>query len=254
MRADCIVMVQFLLGYLVQGENDLLFGHREWLVTVITTYLHKSLLYIVYSKYTVENRLLPFRRIKPIIIAAMPDFYTGKGDQGYTGILGKGRLPKHQARLETIGTIDEASAALAVARASCQVEKIVKIIITMQRDFSSIMSEIAASPENAAKLPSIDRSKVAWLEEQIEEIGSQVEMPAEFILPGDTLCGANLSLARTIIRRAERHVVRLVHQHKLENREILRYFNRASSLLFVLELYEYKMAGKKTLSLASKKK
>ena len=183
----------------------------------------------------------------------MPDFYTGKGDHGYTGILGKGRLPKYQTRLEAIGTIDEASAALAVARASCQVEKIVEIIITMQRDFCSIMSEIAASPENATKFTSIDHTKVAWLEDQIRLLGAQVEMPAKFIVPGDTQCGANLSFARAIIRRAERLVARLVHQHKLENREILRYFNRASSILFVLELYEYKMAGKKSLTLASSK-
>jgi cob(I)alamin adenosyltransferase len=183
----------------------------------------------------------------------MPDFYTGKGDQGYTGILGKGRLPKYQTRLEAIGTIDEASAALAVARASCQVEKIVEIIITMQRDFCLIMSEIAANPENATKYTSIDNAKVAWLEDHIRLIGAQVEMPAKFIVPGDTQCGANLSFARTIIRRAERLVARLVHQHKLENQEILRYFNRASSLLFVLELYEYKMAGKKSLTLASSK-
>lgn len=131
----------------------------------------------------------------------MPDFYTGKGDHGYTGILGKGRLPKYQTRLEAIGTIDEASAALAVARASCQVEKIVEIIITMQRDFCSIMSEIAASPENATKFTSIDHTKVAWLEDQIRLLGAQVEMPAKFIVPGDTQCGANLSFARAVIRR-----------------------------------------------------
>ena len=188
--------------------------------------------------------------MKPIIIAGMPDFYTGKGDHGYTGILGKGRLPKYHTRLEAIGTIDEASAALGLARANCRVEKIAEIVLAIQRDLYLIMSEIAATPENLARFSSIDSAKVAWLEEQIKLLGEQVEMPGEFIVPGDTQAGANLSFARTIIRRAERLAARLVHRHQLVNREILRYFNRASSLLFVLELYEYKMTGKSSPTLA----
>jgi len=71
-------------------------------------------------------------------------------------------------------------------------------------------------------------------------------MPFRFILPGDTLAGASLDMARTITRRAERMVARLYHEGLLENQELLRYMNRLSSLCFVLELFENAAGGKKT--------
>ena len=77
-----------------------------------------------------------------------------------------------------------------------------------------------------------------------ELLEKQVEMPREFILPGDSLAGAALDLARTIVRRAERRVAELLHHGDVNNPELLRYLNRLSSLLFVLELRENQAAGK----------
>jgi len=87
---------------------------------------------------------------------------------------------------------------------------------------------------------------VGWLEEQTDALSAIVEMPKEFILPGDTLGGAALSLARAIVRRAERCVVSLFDDEEVINPDLQRYLNRLSSLCFVLELLENETAGKKT--------
>ena len=85
-----------------------------------------------------------------------------------------------------------------------------------------------------------------WLETQIDDISSKVVIPAEFIIPGDSKAGAAIDLARTIVRRAERHIAQLIHIKKLENHELLRYMNRLSSLCFVLELLGKSNCGKQS--------
>jgi cob(I)alamin adenosyltransferase len=108
------------------------------------------------------------------------------------------------------------------------------------------MAEVAATPENAEQFRFIDSARIAWLEEQTDALSKLVEMPREFILPGDSLAGAALSLARTIIRRAERRVVELFDAEEITNPDLQRYLNRLSSLCFVLELLENKAAGHNT--------
>jgi cob(I)alamin adenosyltransferase len=81
------------------------------------------------------------------------------------------------------------------------------------------------------------------LEEQMDAISKDVTIPSAFIIPGDSRAGAMMALARTIVRRAERHIAQLIHTNNIENRELLRYMNRLSSLFFVLELLENKTAG-----------
>ena len=108
------------------------------------------------------------------------------------------------------------------------------------------MAEVAATPENAEKFHLIDEARVTWLEQRTDELSKLAEMPREFILPGDSLAGAALSLARAIIRRAERRVVELFDLNELSNPDLQRYLNRLSSLCFVLELVENKAAGHKT--------
>lgn len=174
----------------------------------------------------------------------MSKFYTGLGDNGYTDLLGKGRVPKYHPRLEALGTLDEASAALGLARAACQSEHNAALILTIQRDLYNLMTEVAATPENAARFRTIDKDRVDWLEAQTEALSKLVEVPREFIVPGDSPGGAALALARAIVRRAERQVALLTHNQELENAELLRYLNRLSSLIFLLELLENQAAGK----------
>ena len=168
----------------------------------------------------------------------MTNFYTRTGDDGTSGFLGEGRVPKDHPRLEAVGAIDEANAALGVARAACQAHRSPEILITVQRDLYGLMAEVAATPENAARFRIINTERVAWLEEHIEMIGASVEMPTGFIVPGDTPAGAALDLARTVVRRAERRTVSLWQAGEIENPELLRYLNRLSSLCFVMELVE----------------
>jgi len=178
----------------------------------------------------------------------MPRNHIHEGDNGYTGILGEGKVPKYHPRIEAIGTVDEASAALGLARAVCQSEFTAQILLVVQRDLYHLMSEISATPENAERFRVINEEHVAWLEAQMDK--TEVEMPNDFILPGDSIAGAALSLARTVIRRAERQVARLFLEGEIENNHLLSYLNRLSSLCFLLELLENREAGKSKPSLA----
>jgi len=174
----------------------------------------------------------------------MTKFYTRTGDDGTTGLLGAGRARKDAPRLEAVGTLDEANAALGGARAACQNSRSPEILLTAQRDLYSLMAEVAATPENAARFRTIEAARVSWVEDQITTIEALVEPTNEFIVPGDTPAGAALDLARTVVRRAERRVTGLHLDGEIENPELLRYLNRLSSLCFVLELLENQQAGK----------
>jgi len=174
----------------------------------------------------------------------MNRYYSRTGDDGYTGILGEGRLSKSHPRMEAIGTIDEASAALGLARAVCQSTHTAELLLEIQRDLYHLMAEAAASPENALRFRVINADRVTWLEQQIDLISATADLPREFTVSGDTHAGAALDLARTIVRRAERRLAELLHQGEIENIELLRYINRLSSLCYVLEGVENVAAGK----------
>lgn len=173
----------------------------------------------------------------------MSNYFSGQGDDGYTSLLGSGKVAKYDLRPDTYGALDEASAALGLARASAQSERTVEVLIAVQRDLYRIMAEVAALPEDAARLERFSGDRLAWLEELINTLGDQIEMPKGFIVPGDTRSSAAIDLARTVVRRAERLVARMQHEGLLENPVILAYINRVSSLCFVLTLWENKHAG-----------
>jgi len=173
----------------------------------------------------------------------MPKFYTRTGDDGTTGWLGEGRLLKTDIRIETLGSLDEASAALGLARASCQESRIQKLIQEVQRDLYKIMAEVASSPENREKFSSLDATRITWLESQVDVFTSITQVPKEFVLPGDTPSGAAFSLARTIVRRTERRLAQLQEREEDRNAYLLQYLNRLSSLCFILELYENQSSG-----------
>lgn len=173
----------------------------------------------------------------------MTRFYTKTGDDGYTSLLGKSRPAKYDPRIETLGAVDEANAAIAVARTLAISQQTISILIAVQRDLYHMMSEISATPENASQFRKITSDRISWLENQIEMIGKTVTIPDEFILPGDSKAGAAIDLARTIVRRAERHIAHLLHKKNIENPELLHYINRLSSLCFILELLENQAAG-----------
>lgn len=177
-------------------------------------------------------------------------FYTGKGDDGSTGILGEGRFSKSELRFEVLGSLDEASAALGMARAQCETVEITHILAQIQRDLYLMMAELAADEKNINRFRQIDAEKVRWLEEHINRLSAEVSIPREFLLPGDSIAAAALDFARTQVRKAERRVVAFFEQHRNDNGEVLRYLNRLSSLMFLLELVEIQSTGKQGPSLA----
>jgi cob(I)alamin adenosyltransferase len=170
-------------------------------------------------------------------------FYTGRGDDGRTGLLGPERVPKHDPRPEAYGTVDEAQAALGLARAAGCAARIAEVLLTIQRDLYTLMAELAAAGDADSPFSgSVTAAHIACLEGWIAEFEAQVAMPREFVVPGDSQPGAALHLARTVVRRAERLAVRLAEEGLLGNGEVVRYLNRLSSLLFVLALFEDQVA------------
>lgn len=177
-------------------------------------------------------------------------FYTRSGDEGYTDLLGAERVPKYAARPEAYGTVDELSSALGLARATVRAGRSGEILLQVQRHLYQVMTELASTPEAAPRFRQTTHDDVAELENLIDELGTAVELPSEFIVPGDTLAGAALDLARTIARRAERIVARLIHREEFNNIEVLRYLNRLSSMLFILARYEDAASGVTSATLA----
>ncbi len=182
----------------------------------------------------------------------MPKFYTQTGDDGLTGRLGEGRLPKNHILIEAIGTIDEASAALGVARVQVGAPGLGELLLQVQKDLYHIMAELSATQEHTARFRVIDTEKLSWLESEVDRYSELVAVPREFIVPGDTGPGAALALARTMVRRSERRVAELSQFEDIQNPVILPYLNRLSSLCFVLELYENQSHGVAGPTLAKK--
>lgn len=163
---------------------------------------------------------------------------TGTGDTGYTGLLGDERVPKYDPRPDTFGTVDEATSALGLARAMTQHQPVKDIIYTIQQELYLLMGELATTPENYEKMGlRMTTEHVKRLEQVEEALKQEVEIPNKFIIPGDTPDGAALDLARTIIRRAERMTVKLLHDGVIQNTEVVRYLNRLSDLVFILARY-----------------
>ncbi len=180
----------------------------------------------------------------------MTKLFTGLGDDGTTGLLGSDRVKKADIRLEVIGTLDELSANLGLAKSQIKERAVFVAIEQVQRDLYAMMTEIAAGQNEKIKLTPFSEVKVEYLEKWIAEWEKEIELPNEFILPGETTASAAFSVCRTVARRAERRMVELFAPMKTSNRDILRYLNRLSSLLYVLELKFSKKGGRQSLKFA----
>jgi cob(I)alamin adenosyltransferase len=181
----------------------------------------------------------------------MPDkFYTRRGDDGSTGMLGSERISKSDPRIEALGAVDEANAAIGIARSLCGSPEAAACIVIIQRDLYGVMAEVASSLENVERFRTIDAGRVNWLEEQTDSLSRVVDLPREFIVPGDSPAGAALDLARAVVRRAERRLVGLSENGLVSNPNLLKYINRLSSFCFVLELRENQHAGSDQSTLA----
>ena len=165
--------------------------------------------------------------------------FSKKGDRGYTSLMGGQRVLKSGPRPEAYGTLDEASSALGIARATTTRPKSKGIILSIQKDLLILGAELSTADEDQKQSPNrITEDHVEQLERWIDELQGNVILKKEFVLPGETLASAAIDLGRTVIRRAERRVVRLMQEKIIQNPEVPRFLNRLGDLLFTLARYE----------------
>jgi cob(I)alamin adenosyltransferase len=174
---------------------------------------------------------------------------TGRGDDGTTGLLYGGRVPKDDARTEAYGTIDEAVAALGLVRAElvelegagslpAAIAHLPGVVLRLQRELFVAGAELATNPDAWDRLRDgqtrVDEAMLVGLEQLLADAESAVTMPREFIVPGTSRLSAALELARTIVRRAERRVIALDRERLVPGAWIMPYLNRLADLLWVL--------------------
>jgi cob(I)alamin adenosyltransferase len=168
----------------------------------------------------------------------MPKIYTRKGDDGTTSLWYGGRVPKHDPRTEAYGTLDEANAVLGAARAVCEDEQLGADILRLQSELFVAGAELATAVEARERLEGgisrITDEMVARLEADIDSYMGRVDLPPKFVIPGGTAISAQLDVARSVLRRAERRIAALAEQEPLVASAVLRYVNRASDLLFAM--------------------
>ena len=173
----------------------------------------------------------------------MVKIYTKKGDDGTTSLWYGGRIPKHHGRTEAYGALDEACSALGVARALCGPDQaqLAADVLCLQDDLFVAGAELATSPEAAERLEDgvsrVTEEMVAELEQGIDRYMAKVDLPPKFVIPGGNQLSAQLDVARTVIRRAERRISALAEAGELERETVIHFVNRASDYAYALARY-----------------
>ena len=165
----------------------------------------------------------------------MLKIYTKTGDDGTTGLLFGGRVRKDSYVMQINGTVDEAQAAMGMARAEAEPgSELDELLTGLERDLYVLMAEVATDPSNRSKLVAgrtlVTPEMVAALEVHIDDLIARFAMPTDFVVPGANRRSAALDLARTVVRRAERLVV----SSPIEGSQVGRYLNRLSDLLWAI--------------------
>jgi cob(I)alamin adenosyltransferase len=166
----------------------------------------------------------------------MPRIYTRLGDDGTTGLLYGGRVSKADPATEAYGTVDEAVAALGMARAMAQNAVFEAELLRIQRELFVVGADLAANPRERRKLEPgvslVTGQMIDRLEKVIDDTVREHPLPGEFVVPGANPASAALDVARGTVRRAEREAVALRTAGGAVSEEVLRYLNRLSDLLF----------------------
>ncbi len=178
---------------------------------------------------------------------------TGRGDDGTTALLfGGDRVNKDDLRTEAYGAVDEAVAALGIARAELSVmaqddvldanprlHRLNELVLRIQRELFVVGAELATNPEARYKsrddVTRVSQAMVDGMDDMLQEVEAQITLPQEFVVPGETRLSAGLEMGRTILRRAERRAVTLSRNDPgLADSRLLPYLNRLADLLWVL--------------------
>ena len=164
--------------------------------------------------------------------------YTRTGDDGTTGLVDGSRCPKHSARINAMGLVDEANSAIGLAICALGDEAQRALLTRVQNDLFDLGADLATPAENDDFTPSemvlrIVPSQPAWIEAQIDALNERLEPLTSFVLPGGSEAAARVHVARATTRAAERAMVELAAEVPV-NPAALAYINRLSDLLFVL--------------------
>ncbi len=176
-------------------------------------------------------------------MVVLTKIYTRTGDDGTTALGDGTRLPKYDLRVAAYGTVDETNATIGVARHALEPghEDVDTALKRIQNDLFDLGADLCV-PDRGKELPyeplRITHDQVVWLETEIDRMNGELRPLTSFVLPGGTAAASALHLARTVCRRAERHIVELaVREAEPVSDPVIRYMNRLSDLLFVASRY-----------------
>ena len=168
--------------------------------------------------------------------------YTKFGDKGETSLLYGGRVSKNSPHTEAYGITDEAVSAMGLARAMSDDQRVKDLLRGLQSELFTVAAELATDPDKyelfQQHFQPVTPAMVENLEQAIDSLEQDMEMPKVFILPGGSAASAAIDLARCVIRTAERRVVAMAEAGLLTNELLLTYLNRLGDLLFVVARYE----------------
>jgi cob(I)alamin adenosyltransferase len=170
--------------------------------------------------------------------------YTRTGDDGTTGLLYGGRVAKDDAGPAAYGSVDEAVAALGVARAECtEGTDLFDLLVRLQRELFVVGAELATEQANRRKLTAgvslVTAEMVTALEPVIDDVTAHFEPPREFVVPGENRISSALDLARAVVRRAERESVGATRSGWLDaESHVVPYLNRLADLVWTLARWQ----------------
>jgi cob(I)alamin adenosyltransferase len=170
--------------------------------------------------------------------------YTRGGDKGETSLYGARRVPKDSPRVDAYGTIDELNSCIGMAVAGCRHKEISKPLKRIQAELFTAGADLATEfvAKGVARVPRMEKKDTERLEKMVDELQGKLPRLTSFILPGGSELSSSLHLARAVCRRAERKVVALSRDEKI-NPEMVPYLNRLSTYLFNVARYANVLEG-----------
>ena len=179
-----------------------------------------------------------------VAVPKLDRIYTKTGDEGMTGLGGGQRVPKDSRRVVTYGTVDELNSLIGVALAGGLCDRLAAELPVIQNELFDLGSDLCwpSDDPRRARIPTVEARHIAKLERLIDEFNDAVGPLTNFLLPGGSAGAAQLHVARTVCRRAEREAVRLGRDETI-GEFVLAYLNRLSDALFVMARFENQQRG-----------
>ncbi len=169
-------------------------------------------------------------------------YYTGKGDDGTTGLLARGRVHKGEAIIDAIGSVDELNSSIGIALFYIHDDLVRLELKLVQNELFVIGANLASVDEKKVNEARVNADSIVRIEGSIKSLGDKMPPLNKFVLPGGSEGTVHLHLSRSVARRAERDIARASKAYKVD-KVVGAYINRLSSFLFVAALYLNYMEG-----------